>query len=363
MKHKRQNGRVYWIRRLSFIFFVANPLRAETIAVLGDSISTGAVSDPAMNFDHVTLWERFEKGAAKAPDQATIKALTGLESAAVDVRRLWPSVLSYSGYFPWYGSHLQLMFSSLYLDTLSYSWPALMAKTSDRVLIAAQDGARMEAAAEQGARLLEETKQRLPEKIFIFFTGNDLCSSSISFITSAVNFKSELLRALQVLFRGQVGMEGSDVYIVSHLSILQLRTSQQILTKAITAYGHPQTCASLNDPKTDLKINAPEDQLGRVFMNFMPRRSADICPTVFGANLDATEGQSAVLANRILAFREAMKAVVDEAKPPSGIRLHYVSETADLMFHPDDIANDCFHLSIQGQSRIAKLVRQAIEKR
>jgi lysophospholipase L1-like esterase len=379
MKHKHRSGQEFSIRIFHYLFClcfigVYSPEgSAKTIAVLGDSISTGAVAHPSMQFNKTRLWSVLSGETSVEPDLSEYQLATGLKNESFLVpKRLWPSAMAFTSYLDWYGQHLMLSFSSVYLDTEEYGWPAILGQmlNSKDVVLAAQDGARAVHGIIQADRLLSATERVLPDRIFLFFTGNDLCSQSIHMITSGSQYGSDLRATLEhLLAHGIVPETGVDIYVLGFLSVMQLTTSETILNKQVPAYGKVLSCRELSRadqiPSSDvyekLFTESPE---ARLLVNFLPEHPGAMCPTVFGVNFDRSESQAALLANRILSFRRESIAVVDRlsegSRLPKGVRLHYISETEKLSFTAEDIANDCFHLSLGGQVKIAKLVHKAM---
>ena len=45
----------------------------------------------------------------------------------------------------------------------------------------------------------------------------------------------------------------------------------------------------------------------------------------------------------------------------SAIIVNHIQNTKELLFAGEDIANDCFHLSLRGHSKLAKLVLRSLE--
>src|SRR5690606_23015345 len=97
------------------------------------------------------------------------------------------------------------------------------------------------------------------------------------------------------------------------------------------------------------------------FMAMFPNSPVAMCPTVFDANPDKTADQKSMLANRIRAMRKQSSTVVEHykkiAKTRKGeapIKFYYLDATGELRFRAEDIAADCFHLSLMGQQRIAQ---------
>lgn len=348
------------------------------LAVLGDSISTGAATHPALAMDARRLWGVFSGATEARPVDAERGELP-------PPGRLWPSVREFFGGADWVHRNTMQLVARRFLDTEEYSWgyavaqallPGTPAERASGLAIAAENGARTEAMPFQLERVLEASGGRLPEKLFIFYTGNDLCGLAMSQVTSEADYRRALRAGLAAISRAPAAAGGTDVYVMAYLSVLQLLHGESILAKEVEANGEKTTCREMRergfqpkDPAYDPGL--PEE--ARWFGLLMPPNPAGYCATLFGPpSRDGDELVSA-LANRIRAYRAVQQQVVADASgkpaaraaeapaaPPlpqsSAVRFHYVAETADLTFDADDIAGDCFHLARPGQEKVAKAV-------
>lgn len=361
----------------SFAFFSA-PMAATTdgpfdAVIIGDSLSTGGGSHPALRYDTDLLWDVFNgrvdiSAASSNLSPRYQEMLPGPVLARP--QRLWPTMREFFGGPDWVYRHLLSTLSQKYLDTEEYSWGYLAARElgvePERLAIAAEDGARIAAMPRQIDRTLAVTGGRLPSKVFIFFSGNDLCGIEPSLMTTAGDFAIHLNRGLEYLARAAREQGVIDVYLLSFMSMGQLLDSQEILTKKIVAFGQETTCAELRKsgyrPKQPVATKVPVDAW--YFSMAMPPNPAAFCPTVFAPQRFAGHTIS-TLANRIREYRVAEKKVVDEfvklskekpESPQARLRLHYVTATAGLSFSADEVGEDCFHLSLRGQEKVAQAV-------
>ncbi len=360
----------------------SSTVRAETqMAVLGDSISTGAATHPALTFDSLALWKVFNGETAVTPRLEDLPAemRSTMPSPLRPPVRLWPTAREFFGGPDWGYRNLLQTLSKVYLDTEEYSWSYMVAAglglPPERLLIAAEDGARAEAMTRQMDRVLEATAGVLPSDILVLYTGNDLCGATLDHVTSVDDYENGLAKGFDYLLRnGQVGPGGSDVYLLSFLSILQLLHAEDILAKRVHAFGGEETCRELRaanyrpkDPKYDPHL--PEDAW--FFGPFMPPNPSAFCPTLFGADADNKDAEIGILANRIRLFRERQEKVVEKynriaAKAGAdgqAVRFHLVQATAELNFQGEDIAEDCFHLSVAGQAKVARAVLAELKRR
>ncbi len=332
------------------------------VAILGDSVSTGAGTHPALTYDPNALWEIFV-GENSAPD---LLAPPGENSRAV---RLWPAPREHRFSAEWVMRGLVHALSRTLLDTEELSWGWFLARargsSPESVLIAAENGARMQQAVAQLERVVAATNGGLPRELWLWFTGNDVCTRSEVFMTSVDLWEEQLENALTWILRnGQVPEGGTKVFLPAHLGLLQLVNSEEIAAKEVLAYGEKISCKALRErqfgPPEGWQPKTPEAQW---FSNMVPPSPALLCPTVFGPAPSET-----AVANRIRAFREAAVRVVTKVselqKAKYGTRMvsfQVVGATADLRFGADDIGGDCFHLSATGQRKIAEALAMEIK--
>lgn len=346
----------------------------RSVAVLGDSLATGAATHPALAFDAKVLWDVLDGRfgvAPKAADIPTVGPWT-FSDPLEEPTRLWPGVREYFGGPDWVFRNALHSVARSYLDTEEYSWGYLVARglsvPAKQLLIAAENGARVETIPRQIDRVLDATGGTLPARILMLFTGNDLCGPSLDHTTTPEDYGVALARGFSYLLRnGKSRPDGTDVYLLSHLGILQLLYEPSILSKSVRAFGTTLTCGDLRQqgylPKdpTAYDPGLPSDAWW--FAMLMPPNPAAYCPTLFGVqgNDAAREEHINALANRIRAYRdvearELARAMDLAAKAPGPIRFHHVLGTADLQFQGEDIAQDCFHLSPLGQAKVARTV-------
>ena len=347
-------------------------------AILGDSISTGGGSHPVLKYDVEALWDVFNNKVSTKTERGHLNEYFQGKFTAPDLVapvRLWPTMREFFGGPDWLYRNLLGFLSRKFLDSEEYSWGYLAANELGidvtRLAIAADDGARVVNMPRQIDRVLQNTGGKLPPKVFIFYTGNDLCGMDPSLMTSTAEYKTHLMRGLTYLSRnsGKAKDETpTEVYLLSYMSLVQLLDDQKILDKKITAFGKETTCAGLRkdgyrsaDPAYSPKI-PPE---AWYFAMAMPPNPAAFCPTLFAPQKFANHSISD-LANRIREYRQVEAEVVAEFNKASdqelfkSLRLHHIVGTASLKFAPEEVGEDCFHLSLRGQEKLARSVADEI---
>ncbi len=353
-----------------------------SIAFIGDSISTGAASHPQLTLSRKKLWEVFLGPDTLSPKAADLPQDLPWKYAdpLAKPRATWPTWRElFHGV-----QYTFLVFvngiSQTFLNTEEYSWGYQLGQglgiKSSQIYIAAENGAKIGSLNRQIDRLLVARQGLLPHKVFILFTGNDICGPTLPMMTPADDFAAYLDKGLRYLSRFPLPPGGTDVYVVAYLNVTQIVTNPSILEKSVLAFGDQTTCGTLHKQyftPTEDQLKSSKDQLETtgetgfapwfpwLFSSVMPPSPAGMCPNLF-ANV-SPETLSTV-ANRIRAFRQKSEEVVQNlqktAPQPSDIRFHWLARSESVRFDGDDIAGDCFHLSPKGQGKLAVEVAKSL---
>lgn len=338
------------------------------ILVFGDSISTGAVTHPNFTLDYEGILrsaitgEHTPSGAGVASPVRVGKPLAeiptfgdggGNERAAKALLGAieWPELS--------WGSNLA----------------TIEARPTDRVAIAARNGAQAKNAPEEVETWLENrgAGRALPPETYVFFTGNDLCRAEDDPepITAPEAFGASIAEAVRAFARaGQAPEGGATVYLVSHLDILQLAKTPDLLAKkrviVTDARGKRElSCSEFLKEYEDAtaKPLAQSDFEGALLrFTYHPMKS---CASVLAhtAGLDPARAKVPLdsLSAQLSAYREQLAAVAaalpgDPDVQNAGVTVKLITTTHDLVMTPDDVANDCFHLSASGQRRLADAI-------
>ena len=364
--------------------------QSAEVAVCGDSISTGAATHPNMEFDGGNLWSILRGEIAVSPKAMHLKgveaafpqimnSISGVDDAAVlpPPQRPWPTIREYRTSVEWVALGLLRTISETYLDTEEFSWGYQLGRAQNinpaNILIAAENGARSVSASSQIARILEINSGVLPKKVYLLFTGNDICAHSVESITTAEQYGENLFNAMRLALRqSNLAEGGSDVIVPAFVNVTQLLTIESIQTKLVRAFGTRIACGKLRENQfvSVLPANSKNSQPPEAAMlsHLLPPNPAAMCPTLFaraGKGGDQSELIGA-LANRIREFRTAAKNAVAKATSlqkekfkEKSIRFHFIEETANFALGGDDVAEDCFHLSILGQAKLARTIFDA----
>ncbi|MEZ4743644.1 MAG: hypothetical protein R3B45_14565 [Bdellovibrionota bacterium] len=356
----------------------ANSKDRKSIAILGDSLATGAATHPAMVFDPAVMWNIFNNKTSIKPNssQKLLKKYQINEDPKPPIL-LKKNIREYSGALDWLVFNTIQFISERYLNVEQYSWGYLLGRSigvaPERIYIAAENGARITSISRQMDRVLDYLDGNLPNKIMIFYTGNDLCAPTPELTTSEEDYRNALYAGLNYIStNGNPPIDGAEVSVVGFLGILQLLGQEKILEKQIRAFGKNTTCRKLREqgylPNLENQSDSTSLSLDmQLFSQIMPPNPARMCPTLFSPPSVVKEHIN-FLANRIRKYREIAKEVVDEMnkniaiQDKSNIQFRYIDATEKIYFDPEDIAGDCFHLTVNGQAKIADAVLTDVSK-
>jgi hypothetical protein len=342
------------------------------IGVAGDSVSTGAVAHPGLSFDADLIWNRLR--GSEMPGSLLNEDWT-LAAKGAKVRRLAPLAFEFGGASDWVGRNFLHTVMSRYFDFPELSYSAFLGSNPDQepktILNAAQDGARIAALKAQILRIYAANNQQLPPQLIIFFTGNDICGPTLGAMTTAEDFGDHLRSGLELIAR--LNTARTRVLVLSHLSIQQIVQSPSILAKQVPAHSKVMTCGELQKQRA-IAWNTSTKDLGYdvsqlLSLVSMPSTPQMFCPNLFGSNLDfAGKDQIFTVTGRIRAYRQQAQRIVEDLQrtqnPEATTRVDFgfVPETETIRFEADDIANDCFHLSPNGQLKISAVVKPLLQQ-
>lgn len=374
---------------------------SQSIAIMGDSIATGGGIHPAIKFDFKIIWDillgKTQVHSIEAfSDLLKEFAIDGANPGKPNV--LWPASREYKSGLEWVAQNLLHSLANLYLNTEQLSFGYLLGRSlgaaPDDIYIAAYNGARMRDLSRQADRLITATEGKLPRNILVFFTGNDLCAQKISLMTSSADFGSHLEKGLRYLIKnGSPHPQGTNIYVMSYLGVVQLLLNPSILDKKLVAFGENTTCSALRDRgyrPEDVQAaihDAPPESI--YLSNYLPPNPALLCPTImalpsfayneigpftgFGQKnrqelireqiKSRVDTMIADLSTRVRSYQATSSQVVRNLQGLSvtGISLHFVGETSEIELTDNDIAADCFHLSVHGQIKIAKTLQNKLK--
>jgi hypothetical protein len=384
---KRRPCYQLWFAATALLCLNGASLAQETvsspqIAIIGDSYNTGVATHPDLSFDEKLFGQLFSGKKRLEPTAEQIEILNregglALTAPLAPPVRLNLSTREYAGPLSWLVYNAMHVFSRVYFDVEEFSWGYLLGQAMgirpEQILIAAENGARSTSAMRQIDRVLDHTGGALPRHIFYFFSGNDLCGPSMEYVSSSLTYRDSLMKSLRYMIRnGTVGPDGVDVWLLDPIGIMQITQVDSILNKTVPAHGKTMSCRELQHyTKAETAAPAPPadeiDPLTSLIVGQFPKSPAFYCPTVLGHGLDSKEKESSVqLANRLRSYRDEIEKVVQDinknylpAEQRQKFRVRRLKETGLVALGAQDIANDCFHLSLHGNMRLAKTILEA----
>ena len=381
-------------------------IQAKTIGILGDSLSTGAGTHPSLEFSGDSLWDVFKglNSIAALPENRVLQEFIKSKNLDTPIV-LNPGIREYRSGFEWVMANLQRTFSVRFLNTQEYSWGHILGRSlgaeGNSIFIAGQNGARVATMKRQADRLIDHLDGGLPDQVFALFSGNDLCAGHISLMTSQDEFKASVLGGLKYFgVNGQAAEGGTEILVLGFLGVTQLMASDAILDKKIKAFGEPMTCRQLrNDQFVPKNPPTSAKHPETLFMSHMvPPNPARYCPTLFALPLLAQSDVGGIfssaaeranrtnnapvfetkvnrkldellgqISSRVRQYRSASSQAVREANiwmqskyPQKNIKFRYISATENIRFEAEDVAEDCFHLSVKGHLKLAKAISSVI---
>ena len=359
-------------------------LNAAT-AILGDSLATGGATHPQLSYDPQNIW-RIMNGSisltAKASDIPSATDWNIKEQNPAAPVSLLAGVSEYRGSTSNVFSALIQSGVTAFLGTAQYAWGYLLARkfgeAPDQILLAAEDGARMEDAPAQAWRVVNHVGDHVKGKgvgegslarVMMLFGGNDICAPAYESMTEPAQFKASALDAMRIFMAHQKDRSTNlEIMVVQPLPMVQLIASDLVLNKKVMAYGEETTCKDLQGrmflPKKAMDLGeAPDARQVALISQFLPPNPALMCATLFGRVAEGGGDRFSKIGNRLRALRDALSGAVADARKEAAragladrISFKLIESPGKIELTADDIAGDCFHLSAKGQAMLARTI-------
>lgn len=340
--------------------------------VLGDSLSTGALTHPDSVVDAQQLWERIQDGEEFELDTALMG--DGEGDGEPPVSRIDDG--SQADFFAEVASDLKSDLQEL-IEFPAYSWASQLADLEDSegvVALAAQNGARASAAESQASAFVANLQDGgvdgvMPGKTFVFFSGNDLCqgNGSLDSVTAAKAYGESIENGVKTLLTNLKAPDGgATVYIIGHLDLAAFFSDGSVFDeKKIEVRGREMSCSDyLKDSEAPtIKDGESLADAGQTQLYHPVEICESMVSMVPGTGLEPAADPSKVKA-LIDDYRSASRAEAERLNREfegEGVSVAYVDAVEDLAFDSEDVSNDCFHLSVAGQKKIASAIQEAIE--
>jgi hypothetical protein len=349
---------------VSLLVMSPSAMAWDGLVVIGDSLATGTAANPRVMFDPKALWD-----LAVAEENQTSSAATPSPV------RLWPSKRENDGSVGWIWSYGVQAFSRKVFDSeemaAGFKLGQMLGFDAAQVWIAGDGQAMADDALTQVSRMLDRSSDELPSYVAFMYSGNDLCSSNYDLMTYAEEFSQGLRNAILYLSRRGLSKSGetTKILVMGYLPVLDIFVEPVIAAKKVSFFGTESTCGEMRKAHylatDDQKMKAMvgnDDPMFAAFSQFVPPNPFLFCPTLFSTFDNENENQK-IIANRIRLYREEQKKLVDSLNADlqsiqtlSRIELVFVETTTGMKFAAEDIAQDCFHLSEAGHTKLAEVI-------
>lgn len=359
---------------------LANP---ESLAVLGDSISVGAVADSRIYWDVEKLEALFSLDLSPQLSHYSSdfqKTVPDTKTGKIGAPKIhWVTAAETGGGFT---KAMELeakrAFIGGYISTEEYSWPYLVGRAQGmapkQIHIVASAGDTTNDTTLQMRRLIKNTKKTgLPDQIFILFAGLDLCRQSMLEDTEPKRkaWAEQLIAGIRELLQtAKPSPRGTHLYLIPMFDMGQIVDRQAIQEKKTYGFGQELSCREFldYDPKKHPEAKPPQNPIFQTYLKFsgetnLPAAST-VCPAVLTIKKGSPEHEG--LRKHVAAHNgatsdvEANIAGLIAEKPGFAFTLLKTVTVGDS--DPEDIANDCFHFSLKGQEKVARAVLKAIER-
>ncbi len=318
MSYIKLKNRLLGVSLLGFaLFSITTFAHDKALGIIGDSVATGAVSSEAVkaNFDSL-IWNGFKNGL-------------------------------FSPYKTQLGVNFQENAFAEYVATGFGVKP-------ENVINVAVNGKRISSIGEQTLEI-DELKPGLPDYLLISYTANNACNLGI-FTTKVQDFKAEYLRQLIEGREGKGGLKliaakaskvrPTSVYLMASLDFTQVLTNPSILAHEVPLHSNTVRCERFRagQHKDNGKYTYLADKLRQM------------CPSILGTDPKAMDSESvqrrshlkAIHTAQVEAQREAIE-IMKANNPNPLVHFEFIAAPAQVEFNGNHVANDCFHLSRQGQ--------------
>ncbi len=303
---------------LAFAVQPAAAAHGKTVGIIGDSVATGAVSSHNVDARVLSLLINFIRHGGYRDPEASQGGVNYPENAF--------SQLTATGFG---------------------------VKPSNIVNVAT-NGQRVDSIATQFQKL-QKIVSTFPDYMFLSFTANDACSEEI-FSTSVDAFRAGYLTRLLDGNNGQGGMRymtrfaptdrDTSVFLLAPLNFPQVLTNPKILEREVPLHFSTVRCERF---RTGNHAEGPR-------ISYLADKLKQMCPAVLGTNPKSMDDDSIFRRKHLVLIHEAMVQAQEAAiatlrseNKNSRLKLRFISSPSRISFDSRHVANDCFHLSNQGQ--------------
>lgn len=318
------------------------------IGIVGDSSTTGAAASPHFRatwlnlLDHMVEAIKNIKGTDLEPDEALpapLRVMYTPQEFAKESSQGRAIILN-----------LQSDLSQK-IDTEEYSFGYQLGHKlnlpADSIVLAGQDGTRVSSMAEQFRRLLTAGSGSLPPVVIVSYVANDLCGSENFSKPVEVfrrNYKEELDRQFAAIAAMPAAPGGTQILVVAPLDITNILTNQNLLSQKIHFEGRGEiSCKDIRDGNVgggDLAKQMQSTLIGE-------------CRGILAASNNPEQRLAQLKALQVAQDQALQDEIMDLNAKNLAIKAEYAESAKAIDFQPGDLANDCFHPSPKGATRIA----------
>lgn len=335
------------------------------MAVVGDSSTTGAVASPSFR----ATWERvgqllgnFADGLKPDPKMEARygdfvdPARFNIENPPRPLTRVMFAPAEYQAAEKKNELHLLEFGSrgSQAVDTEEYAFPYLMGRSFDipapQIVLTAQDGKKISELGNQFDRILVTGAKTLPPVVLISFVANDLCHPD-NFTKPPEHFantyRAALARQLDHVLTLPANPHGTKLIFVSPLKVSEILTNPQLLDQPVKfENGEGVTCRQIHDG------SGVHGDAAKKLQSML----IGACRGVLKQGEDPERQRRRLVDLQDSQF-EILQFAVDgfnQSGRDKNFSAVLATSTRNLEMRAGDVANDCFHPSVQGHARIAE---------
>ncbi len=334
------------------------------MGIVGDSGSTGVATNPRLSTELTSLLGLGYKSFLEldVPDELpsyasfTSPEEFNLTNPIKPLRRVFYSEQEVKD-----GSKFDLYQHSLVarkVDIEEYSWGYLVGRKlkfePQDIVMASEDGKRIETISAQFGRLSEVSPDFLPSVIFVSYSANDICHED-NLTKPLDQLKSEYAQSLVKQF-DQIEQQykfdpnnGTTIYLLAPLPFTQILTSPSINQKQIPFHGGRVTCGDLREDRVHRKV------FGKDLADALKGE----CPLILKTK-PSDQARIEKLRSIYQTLLDAQVEALRTIAPTNGFKFEYIPEISSIEMDADDVVNDCFHPSLSGHTKIARSILKHI---
>jgi hypothetical protein len=336
------------------------------IAVVGDEWSLGFFASEKLVYEPNIIFDLLSGKTARSQGTTTHGARVQLEVLGVDGRE-------FMGPVDYMSRVILSAFVRAYVQNPRLAWHSNVetstSNTTTRVILGASYGAKVRDGLNQITGILARTRGNLPNDWYVFFNAGDVCLQTQRLMTTKVEYRKNIDRMVRHLVSEyQKYNIKVRIHLVHPLSFQQVVASSSILEKPVRFHGQLSSCADIYKVKRELWANSKSDEpdvdAEKTWMldaMRIPASNQIFCPNLFAPANSTAEWNNRVsaLAGRLRTYRDVLDrsaevwaSYLKEKSLNHLVEIIVNTRTSDWRMQPDDIANNCLHLSEAGQQNL-----------